>query len=417
MANWRVRLASATSAVEVRFDRVRVRVRLRLGWLDPIRVILYRGYGTTETRFLRGRVVSRKVVRRATDSDSTWRNIRGMYRRFAGEEIPGARVLVRFTDSGGEDGGSTDGGGTDGEDAPTEAVTDSEGFFVVAQPLASAETGWREVRVDLVAPLVRGQAMGQATGQVLIPPPTAEFAVISDIDDTIVQTGATSLLTMARIVLLGNAHTRLPFQGVAAFYAALGDGASGQAQNPLFYVSSGPWNLYDLLLEFMEINRIPVGPLFLQDWGLGPRQLFKASHREHKRGVITTLLRDYPALPFVLIGDSGEMDPTIYSELAREFPGRIRAIYIRDARLEARAAAVRALAEEFHAGSTPLILASDTVAAAEHAAAHGLIAPDAVAAVRDDRERDQPIRPLAAWRRAVQLVRDRVGDAVRRRTS
>ena len=71
--------------------------------------------------------------------------------------------------------------------------------------------------------------------------------MISDIDDTIVRTGATSLLMMLRVVLLSNAHTRLPFQGVAAFYGALARGASGQDSNPLFYVSSSPWNLYDVL--------------------------------------------------------------------------------------------------------------------------------------------------------------------------
>ena len=38
----------------------------------------------------------------------------------------------------------------------------------------------------------------------------------------------------------------------------------------------------------------------------------------------------YPALPFVLLGDSGQHDPEIYSEVVRENPGRILAIYIRD---------------------------------------------------------------------------------------
>jgi hypothetical protein len=75
------------------------------------------------------------------------------------------------------------------------------------------------------------------------------MAVISDIDDTIIQTGATRLWQAARSVLLGTAHTRLPFPGVAPFYRALESGPDGQAALPFFYVSSSPWNLYDVLLE------------------------------------------------------------------------------------------------------------------------------------------------------------------------
>ena len=110
----------------------------------------------------------------------------------------------------------------------------------------------------------------------------------------------------------------------------------------------------------------------------------------------------------MLIGDSGEQDAEIYREAARAHPGRIRAIYIRDAQLEHRATAVRAIAEELRAGPTPLLLVSDTVAAAEHAAAHGLIQPDALPAIRADKVRDNPPAPRTFWRRLVRLSAERV---------
>ena len=383
MAGWRERLAAAANRIEVPLDVVRVRFWLRRGWLDSVSVVVYRGYGTPTMLRLRGRVISRRAIVSATSTDSVWRNLRGMYRRFTGLEIPGATVHVRFADDPGP---------------PVAATTDDEGFFIVEHTLPTAGPGWREATVELHAPLIRRQRVARATGQVLVPPPEAAFGVISDIDDTIVRTNATSLLTMARVVLLGNAHTRLPFLGAAAFYRALEAGVGGRDGNPLFYVSSGPWNLYDVLIEFLALNEIPAGPLFLQDWGLGPRKLFKIGHREHKLGVIATLLADYPALPFVLIGDSGEQDAEIYRDAARAHPGRIRAIYIRDTQLAHRATAVRTIAEELRAGTTPLLLVSDTVAAAEHAAAHGLIDPDTLPAIRTDKVRDTPRSPQATWR-------------------
>ena len=84
----------------------------------------------------------------------------------------------------------------------------------------------------------------------LTPPPSARFGVISDIDDTVLVSHVTSPFKMALVSLFGNAHTRSPFPGVAEFYQALQGGVGGAEQNPIFYVSSSPWNFYDLLHFF-----------------------------------------------------------------------------------------------------------------------------------------------------------------------
>ena len=212
-----------------------------------------------------------------------------------------------------------------------------------------------------------------AVGHVLVPPPQSEFGIISDIDDTIVRTGATNPLTMVRMVVLSNPHTRLPFEGVGAFYDALRKGPDGEGYNPLFYVSSSPWNLYDMLIDFMNINGIPLGPIFLRDLGLEPDHLISNGHHEHKMKQIRTILEAHPDLPFVLIGDSGQEDPEIYREVVQAYPGRIKAIYIRDVTLEERATAIRLLVKELEASKVELVLAADTVAAATHAIEHGLI--------------------------------------------
>jgi phosphatidate phosphatase APP1 len=165
---------------------------------------------------------------------------------------------------------------------------------------------------------------------------------------------------------------------VAAFYEALQRGADGREHNPIFYVSSSPWNIYDVLEDFLDVHGVPPGPLFLKDWSLG----VLGKHRDHKLGIIRSLLETYPELPFVLIGDSGEEDPEIYRQAVREHPGRVRAIYIRDVTTAARDAEVRAIAKEVRALGVEMVLAPDTAVAAEHAASIGLIAPDAVSEIR-----------------------------------
>ena len=358
MTGRRRALLAAANAVEQRFDRLRFAAKQRLGLLDPFEILPYRGHGTARELFLKGRVLEERGITRSGQHDTPWDNLRNMARRFASDEVPRARVRATFGD------------------VRLETVADEEGFFEVSVELPEPLTGptrWHPVELELLHPHSPGGKRVRSTGQVLVPT-GADFGVISDIDDTVVRSSATNVLKMAWIVLLNNAHTRLPFEGVAAFYGALQRGAGDRAYNPIFYVSSSPWNVYDVLEDFLNVHGVPAGPLFLKDWS--PSVLGK--HRTHKLGIIRTLLGTYPELPFILIGDSGEEDPEIYYQAVFEHPGRIRAIYIRDVTVAEREAEVRAIAEEVRNRGVEMVLISDTAAAAEHAAAKGLIAPDSV---------------------------------------
>ena len=189
--------------------------------------------------------------------------------------------------------------------------------------------------------------------------------------------GTRYIWRMIRALFLHNAHTRLPFPGVDSLYRALQAGPDGLGLNPIFYVSSSPWDLYDLLEEFMRVHRIPAGPLFLRAWNFAPHKLLRMRHREHKLALVRNLLDTYPALKWVLIGDSGQHDPEIYREVVRRCPERIIAIYIRDASEADRDAAVRQIVSEARANGVEMVFVEHAVEAAEHAAGQGLIRKEA----------------------------------------
>jgi hypothetical protein len=217
-------LLAAANAVEQRFDRLRFAAKQRLGLLDPFEILPYRGHGTERELFLRGRVLEERGITRSGQHDTPWDNLRNMARRFASDEVPGARVRVAFGD------------------ARLETVADEEGFFEVNLELPEPITGptrWHPVELELLHPLSPGGNRVISTGQVLVPT-GADFGVVSDIDDTVVRSSATNVLKMAWIVLLNNAHTRLPFEGVNAFYEALRRGAEGRVHNPIFARSCAP---------------------------------------------------------------------------------------------------------------------------------------------------------------------------------
>ena len=255
----------------------------------------------------------------------------------------------------------------------------------------STPESWQEVGLELLDPPFKDGQLVRAVARVLVPSSAAKIGIISDVDDTIISTHVTSKLKMLLTVVLLNEHTRKPFEGVAAFYRALQQGASGSDANPIFYLSNSPWNLYTLLVEFMNINEIPLGPLLLRDFG--DHLLFSHDRKSHKWKNIQLLLKTFADLPFVLIGDSGEQDPEIYRDVVKEYSDRIRVIYIRSVnRNPARIAAIDKLIEEVRRTRSQLVLTPDSEFAAAHAAAEDLIATSELANIRSETKKDRNAR-------------------------
>ena len=345
---------------------------------DPWMIAGYRSFGSAQRVLVRGRAMENEGITAATDTDSPWRNLLNSYRRIEADPLPNA--VVRATVGG----------------ASVEITADDEGFFsqwVDLPAPVTAPDGWVPATLELIAPVATG-AKGETELQVLLAPPTARFITISDMDDTVLQSHVTSLVQAFRTVLLGNARTRLPFPGVAAFYRALHAGKSGNERNPIFYVSSSPWNLYDLLIDFLDHQGIPEGPLTLRDWDFN-RSALGSGHLHHfKDGAIREIMATYPHLPVILIGDSSQQDPEIYRNVVREFPERVLAIYIRDVkRTPERRAAIASLVTEVAAAKSVLVLAEDTLAAARHAADRGYIETAALEEIGGEKRMDEAATP------------------------
>jgi phosphatidate phosphatase APP1 len=262
-------------------------------------VMPYLGYGTARRLTVRGRVLEDERWRPASDTDSRWRNLARFWQHLESDEVPGARLRARFGN------------------VAVEGLSDWEGYFRLELPVA-VRPAWHAVAIDLLEPRGIG-----AVANVLVPSARARFGVISDIDDTIITSHVRSKVRMVLTAAFNNPRTRKPVTGVREFYRDLHAGGV----NPFFYVSKSPWNLYPPLLEYLQLQGLPLGPLVLRDFG------FK-SGKNHKTEAIEDILRTYPALPFVLVGDNGERDAEIYADIARRFPGRVRAIYIRALRAE-----------------------------------------------------------------------------------
>lgn len=355
---WRRALARLAYGVERWVDAARSRWgrRLRSG---PVIVVPYRGYGDGRRLRVRGRVLVGRPAGPDGPGAGALANLRAAWRRFDSAEAPHARVRVAAGPAARGD------GPVPGE---VEAVADEEGHVDVGVELEPpVPSGWVPVRFELLEPRPTGGAPYLFRGEALVPPAGAPYGVISDMDDTVLVTGATRILEVATRTLLQSAHDRLPFPGVPALYRAF-----AAAGAPTFYVSSSPWNLYGPLTEFLDLNGVPRGPLALRDWGLGD-DAASNGHAGHKNREIAAILAAFPGLRFVLLGDSGQADPEIYAALAEERPERVAGVLIRHVASVARGAEVEALADRVREAGVPFALVSDSAQAARLAEAEGWI--------------------------------------------
>ncbi len=360
--------------------RVRYHLKAASGMLNRVDILPFKGYGSDSIYTVKGRVVEHKPIRPISETDAFWKNLWNMYMRLTRMPIPGTKVACSI-------GGRR-----------VETRTDEQGFFEFRFAPKEPPTGryWQYGFLELRSSrfLDKGRRF---SAQVLVPPMNARHAVISDIDDTVVPTQATNFFRMMQSLFLKNARTRLPFPGVAAFYRALHEGREGEPLNPILYVSRGPWNLYDVLSDFFNLHGIPIGPvIYLRDWGFSREGLKPASVRGHKFQLISNMLEAYRRLPFILIGDSGQKDPEIYTEVVRTHPGRIKCVYIR--RVDGsilRDRAIARLAEQIEADGSMLVLEEDTMEMARHAAEQGWIEPVGMEDVAGEKMTGEDPPPLA----------------------
>ena len=161
------------------------------------------------------------------------------------------------------------------------------------------------------------------TGQVQLLAPQG-MSVISDIDDTIKISEVLDHQRLIENTFLKEFH---PVAGMTEVYQNLAD--MGLA---FHYVSSSPWQLYAPLEEFVDNAGFPWATFSLKAIRFRDLTLFDLfkSGLETKPRQIESILEQYPQRQFILIGDSGEQDPEVFSAMLAKYPDRIAHVFIRN---------------------------------------------------------------------------------------
>jgi phosphatidate phosphatase APP1 len=353
------------------------KIKHNSGWFGLPKIVPYIGYGDHNNTFITGEVVRGFEVSKPSAHRSKWQNILAAVKRYMVDDIEGVTVTVDFNGM------------------SSTVKTDKFGIFRCEfnhQGHSLSSDPWMKAKIRLTGGINVSKGSGEVEAEVMIVNRNAQFAVVSDIDDTIIVSYATQKLMKLKLLFFNNAHTRMPFEGVSAFYTALHKGCLKESLNPIFYLSNSEWNLYDLLYEFIEFNRIPKGPLLLREMKirlLNPLKM-REVNKNHKQQVLYQLFSTLTELRFILIGDSGQHDPEVYAQIVKQFPGRVLAIYIRDIGIAENSAEIKTISQKMHDDhSVEMILVKDTEAAARHAISKGFISPDYLKPVIEEKQKDK----------------------------
>jgi len=327
---------------------------------DPLQIVAFQSYGTDAHFYLRGRALQDESI--DLEEVGFFRLLINSWRRLETDEVKHVGINIILPD------GTT-----------LKTKSDNQGYFKVKADLDSLRAlanreGWLacEVVYSDIGVKRKIQSGNRFPAEVLIPSDNADYGVASDIDDTILHTGVVSTLKWRVLynTIFKSAKMRLPLEGAADFYHLLHRGKSGENANPIFYVSHSPWNLYRYLELFLKQNNFPKGPILLRSF----KDILKRkapNEKPQKQKEILDLLNMYPDLPFILIGDSGEHDLDVYIEIANQFPGRIKAIYLRSVKHKKRIARVKKLLKDYK--TTPALLVESSEQAITHARINGFV--------------------------------------------
>lgn len=192
-------------------------------------------------------------------------------------------------------------------------LTDESGHFNIRAPMPFVPT---HIRV------LASEDLSAAKPIDVIEP--VGVSLISDIDDTVkhsaIASGAKEMFRNTFVRELAE----LTVDGVSDWYTQV-----AKKGVEIHYVSNAPWQLYPLLERYFKQVGLPPGSFHLKQYSGMLQGIFEPT-AERKRGSLEQIMRDFPERKFILVGDSGEADLEVYTDIVLANPGRILGIFIRD---------------------------------------------------------------------------------------
>lgn len=150
------------------------------------------------------------------------------------------------------------------------------------------------------------------------------LGVISDIDDTIIESFTADFFKRVAVLLFRTPEKRKPIDFTHKLFKVF-----EERQANTYYVSKSESNLFGTLTNFIEHSGLRKGVLFLTPYMNFWKLLSTKKATDFKMNRIRFLIENTSEKKYILFGDDSQRDMEIYFEVAKAFPKSILKIYIR----------------------------------------------------------------------------------------
>ena len=264
---------------------------------------LYYAFGNETSIMIEGRLLEERVFKVVEKSDTIRVNIWRKLKQLVNDEIKNQTVTLSVA----------------GQDFHTKS--NHEGYFLFDIPIALAE-GYHDIFLQIEEHPVKEQ----------FPLPIMiheGVGIISDFDDTVIISDVTQKVKLVYNLLAKNYKQRTLVTGMKEHFEKICKENTTAFPSTLFFLTGSPKQLFDAINQFLDFHDFPNHQLLAkQIHGDAKDPLF--DQLRYKTTQIENLFAFYPKMEWVLFGDNGEKDSEVYEAIAKKYPERVRAFYIRD---------------------------------------------------------------------------------------
>ena len=266
---------------------------------------VYNAYGNSHKVFIEGRMVYKKNYNQPLEDDTLFHNMWRKIKQLTSNEIKNEKIIAYI----------------DNEICST--VGDDEGYFEFnIKSDQELYTGYKSIALQIEnnptilninATITRNKAIG----------------IISDFDDTVIISDVTNKLKLIDNLLLKNYKQRKVVPGMAERFQEILAQNSPNIPSTLFFVTGSPNQLFNSIERFLDYHDFPKHVLITkQIHGYDTDPIF--DQFEYKMQKIEKLFELYPAMQWIMFGDSGEKDKEVYEALSKKYPLKVKFYYIRN---------------------------------------------------------------------------------------
>lgn len=276
---------------------------------DPV-ALVQGAMGTDSGALIWGRAVTAKGLELGHPNEGMWKKFRRSFRIFTPHKLRSQAVTVEIFNK------------KTGQVESHRVLTDAHGNFELK--LEKTELAALGVGQHAIAAKVEGSPYGVSSSEgTLRVYPGKGTLVVSDIDDTVLDTRVNQKARMLGKVVFSNAHDMRTFTGASTLFQAFAEQGF-----PTVFVTSSPSNLDTRMGAFLELNEFPAKlPLLMKTLG---KDKFSGDHDAYKLGQLAKVVKLFKNYDVVAIGDSGQADQRIYQTLRQQLGDeRVRFVAIR----------------------------------------------------------------------------------------